>query len=110
MLRDLAARGEERPVTMFASNETTADAPFLEELRGLALEGFRLVPTMTDQPGWEGERGRIDAAMLERHLGRLQGPLYYIAGPPGMVRDLRRMLLDAGVPRKDVTVEEFTGY
>lgn len=110
MLRDLRARGEERSITLVMSNDTEEDAPFLEELRTLDLDGFRVVATMTEQADWQGERGRVDAAMLRRHLGDLEGPLYYIAGPPGMVRDLRRMLLEAGVPRKDVKVEEFTGY
>ena len=40
---------------------------------------------------WDWERGRIDAAMLSRHLGGLAGPIYYVAGPAGMVVALRVM-------------------
>jgi ferredoxin-NADP reductase len=48
--------------------------------------------------------------MLRRHLGDLRGPVYYAAGPPAMVRDMRRMLLAEGVPKEAIQVEEFTGY
>jgi ferredoxin-NADP reductase len=59
---------------------------------------------------WEGERGHIDASMLERHLGGLAGSIYYLTGPPGMVSGLRGMLVEAGVDEDDIRTEEFTGY
>jgi NAD(P)H-flavin reductase len=34
---------------------------------------------------WKGETALIDKEMLCRHLANLQGPIYYIAGPPTMV-------------------------
>jgi ferredoxin-NADP reductase len=48
--------------------------------------------------------------MLRRHLDGLVDPIYYIAGPPGMVQALRAMLIASGVDEDDVRIEEFTGY
>jgi ferredoxin-NADP reductase len=62
------------------------------------------------EDAWDGERGHIDVAMLRRHLGGLVDPIYYIAGPPGMVQALRAMLIASGVDEDDVRIEEFTGY
>jgi ferredoxin-NADP reductase len=45
-----------------------------------------------------------------RHLPVLQGPIYYIAGPPAMVGAMRQMLADAGVDEDDIRTEEFAGY
>ena len=40
----------------------------------------------------------------------LCGPISYIAGPPSMVGELRRMLVDAKVDEDDIRTEEFRGY
>jgi ferredoxin-NADP reductase len=111
MLLD-ATRGRHPPITLFFSNDHEREAAFLGELQRLerALSDFRLVATMTEQPGWPGEQGRINGPMLRRTVGELKGPVYYVAGPPKMVRDLRRKLVDAEVPKKSIRVEEFTGY
>jgi Na+-transporting NADH:ubiquinone oxidoreductase subunit NqrF len=48
--------------------------------------------------------------MLARHAGTLQGPIYYVAGPPLMVAAMREMLVGAGVDEDDIRTEEFAGY
>jgi ferredoxin-NADP reductase len=37
-------------------------------------------------------------------------PIYYIAGPPGMVKGLRTMLTEIDVADDDIRTEEFAGY
>ena len=59
---------------------------------------------------WKGETGAIDREMLSKYVSRLQGPIYYIAGPPGLVTAMRQMLATAGVDEDDVRTEEFSGY
>jgi ferredoxin-NADP reductase len=104
------------PVVVFHANRRPLDAAFADELRSLAGRDSNLtfVPTMTAVAAvdetWDGERGHIDAAMLARHLAGLVEPIYYIAGPPGMVQSLRAMLIASGVDEDDVRIEEFTGY
>ena len=104
------------PVVLFHANRRPEDAAFADEFRSLGHRDPNLtfVPTMTAMPGsgyaWDGERGHIDAAMLRRHVDGLVDPIYYIAGPPGMVQALRTMLIASGVDEDDVRIEEFTGY
>jgi ferredoxin-NADP reductase len=103
-------------VVLFHANREPRDAPFADELRALerADPNLTFVPTMTapatTSPAWKGERGHIDAAMLGRHLGGVTEPIYYVAGPAGMVQALRTMLVAAGVDEDDIRAEEFTGY
>ena len=59
---------------------------------------------------WHGETGRLNKEMLSTHLKNAVSPLYYIAGPPAMVKDLHSMLGDAGIDDDDVRTEEFAGY
>jgi ferredoxin-NADP reductase len=101
---------------MFFSNRRPEDAPFLSSLLDLAGQNpnFHFIPTMTEMEksgrDWKGERGPIDRDMLERHLPSLQGPIYYSAGPPGMVAAMRQMLTSAGTGDDDIRTEEFSGY
>jgi ferredoxin-NADP reductase len=101
---------------LFYSNRRPEDAPFLEALQPLEKSNpnFRLVCTMTEmsksKKEWKGKMGLINREMLSRHLSNLQGPIYYIAGPPAMVAGLRKMLVAANVDEDDIRTEDFAGY
>jgi ferredoxin-NADP reductase len=110
-----AGGGLPYPVVVLYANRRPKDAAFLDELRALADEDPNLivVPTMSDleeSEAWDGERGRIDGAMLARHLGGAPHAIYYLTGPPGMVNGLYAMLLEEGIDEDDIRTEQFTGY
>lgn len=100
---------------LFYSNRKPEDAAFLEELAGLERQNsnYRLIATMTqaqDAGGtWTGETGYITHRMLAKYLSDLAVPIYYLSGPPELVRAMRTMLRDAGV-RDGIRTEEFAGY
>jgi ferredoxin-NADP reductase len=101
---------------LFYANRRPEDAAFLAELQQHAKDNpnFHLVATMgqmdkSAQP-WTGERGYISRDMVTRTLPTLQGPIYYIAGPPGMVTAMRALCVEAGVDEDDIRTEEFGGY
>ncbi len=116
MIIQAARATMDRRIFLFYSNRTPGDAPFLAELQELARQhpGFTLVATMTDAAksgsAWNGEKGYISADMLRKHVGNLAGPIYYIAGPPGLVSAMKEMLNQAGVDEDDVNSEDFSGY
>lgn len=52
-------------------------------------------------------------AMLKRHLepGDLEKSIFYLCGPPPMVKAMQEMLdQNLQVPGERIKVEEFTGY
>jgi len=111
MSRHAAAHALPHRITLFYANRTPESAAFLTELAELQNPNFSFMPTMTSADAlWSGERGRIDAALLARHLSKPTNPLYYIAGPMSMVRALRNVLNESGVRDADIRTEEFTGY
>jgi ferredoxin-NADP reductase len=111
-----AKRKLPQQIFVFSSNRRPEDAPFLDEL--IALQGenprYKLIATMTEMAkshrSWNGETGMIDQALLARHLKDAASPIYYIAGPPAMVKGLHMMLNGAGVDDDDIRTEEFAGY
>jgi glycine betaine catabolism B len=63
---------------------------------------------------WNGERGRIDRTLIERHVSKdeISSAIFYICGPPGMINALNENLLQKHfqIPERRIKVEEFTGY
>lgn len=103
-------------IVFFYANRRPEDAPFLDDMRTAERENpnFTFIPTMGQMDKsslpWDGETGRVDAGMLSRHLTGLVSPIYYVTGPPGMVRAMQGVLKATGVDSDDIRVEEFTGY
>jgi ferredoxin-NADP reductase len=101
---------------LFYANRRPEDAAFMDVLGGMEKQNpnFKFIPTMSEMNKsarpWNGETGLINREMLSRHLTALQGPIYYVAGPPAMVGAMRQMLSSAGVDEDDIRTEEFAGY
>jgi ferredoxin-NADP reductase len=103
-------------IFVFDSNKRSEDAVFLDEL-GTPHEKspqYTFVGTMTEMEKssrtWHGETGLITKAMLSKYIGDLALPIYYIAGTPGMVVGLRKILSESGVNDDNIRTEEFSGY
>lgn len=116
ILLDAANRKLPHRILLFFSNHRPEDAPFLNELQSLEKTNanYRFIGTMTNMDKsklpWHGERSVINKEMLDRHLKDAASPIYYIAGPPGMVKGLHSMLQGAGIDDDEIRTEEFTGY
>jgi ferredoxin-NADP reductase len=103
-------------VFLFYSNRRPEDAAFLANLQSLEKDNpkFKLIASMTEmekshQP-WNGETGLINQEMLGRHLKDVASPVYYIAGPPAMVKGLQEMLRRSRIRDDDIRTAEFAGY
>ena len=101
-------------MTLLYSNKTLKDAPFMSDLEGLSKKNphFTFVPVITEAESgeWSGEKGFIDEGMLKRHVPDVSSPIYYLAGPAGMVQAMRQMLVKAGANEDNIRTEEFSGY
>ncbi len=113
MLRYIADKGLDYRITLVYSNRDRESTAFFDELQELeqAIPGLRVVFTMTEDEGWEGETRRIDPAMLEDVLGGdLSSFHFMIAGPPGMAKGVAAELSEAGLPGEQVQSDSFSGY
>ena len=48
--------------------------------------------------------------MLRRHVDDPQASIYYIAGLPGMVSAMKKLLTDLGINEGYIHAEEFSGF
>ena len=117
MLKSMVDTGDRRPATLLYSNPTPQATAFLDELE--AWKGpldLTLVPTITKpETGggeWKHEEGRIDAAMVQRHVrpGLLAKSIVYVSGPPAMVQTMAALVRSLGVRTANLKLDEFRGY
>lgn len=103
------------------ANKTPSNAPFAEDFRHFARANhdFTFIPAYSESSAHsevsdgetEAETGMVDAAMIRRHVPDIPDSVFYLSGPPGMVRAMRSILMDElEVDEDNIRTEEFDGY
>ena len=100
--------GGMRPMTLFYSNKYRADIAWHDILATLTAPSYRYVPTVTREEGvWDGERGRIDAAMIARHVDEPSCAVYYIVGAKEFIVTMRDVLTQMHIPQTQIICDNF---
>ena len=110
MLRTMADRKDTRPCYLFFGNREWEGVAFREEIKELESRlNLEVVHVLSRPPeGWEGEEGRIGAAVLARHLpGEYRSLQYFICSPDPMMDAAEGALVDLGVPARRIHSERF---
>ena len=105
-----------RRIIVIDSNKRPEDAAFLNDLNKPHEKNphYTFVGTMTgiekSNREWHEEIGHMTKAMLSKYIDDLAVPIFYVAGPQGMVASMRKVLTESGVNEDNIRTEEFTGY
>ena len=110
MLATLADEGDTRPCWLFLGNrreDQVTGVRQLARLRGrLNLRVVHVISRPSEQ--WTGERGRVDTALLDRHLPVERRSLqYFVCARGDMVRSVTASLGDLGIAGDRVHSEQF---
>jgi glycine betaine catabolism B len=109
-------------IIMFDSNRNENNILYKKEFDDWAAKNknLNIIYTITEEgestqdksSQWKGERGRIDRSMMARHINSkdLENSIFYVCGPPGMIKAMQEMLQEVQIPKERIKVEEFTGY
>ena len=98
------------PTTLIYSVSTPSEILFCQELEDIARRNpaFRPVFTITrpEAQQWNGHTGRIDDELI-RSERISPDSLFFICGPPDMIRDMIGMLVRLGVPGSRIEYEQW---
>ena len=107
-------------IIMFDSNRNKQNILFKNEFDECLRvnKNLKIIYTISDEQdqsgteSWKGEKGRIDKAMLTKHLqnNELLNSIFYICGPPAMTNAMQMLLNELQIQKDQIRVEEFTGY
>ena len=114
MVKYLTDRGEDRDVVMLYANRRYEEIIYRNVFHA-AVRAFRFRPVYvvsdvsSAPPHWDGEIGRIDAAMIERQIPDYFDRLFYVSGSATFVQSMRQALRDLGVQHDRITTDYFSG-
>jgi predicted ferric reductase len=109
-LQAMVARNDQRPVIVLYANPDWDSVSFRDELDVMRHRLELTLVHVLDAPpeGWRGESGRIDQAMLERHLPpHSRDWPHMLCNPAPMTDAVRKALKALGVPAHRIDYEVF---
>jgi len=109
-LHALVARGDRRPVIVIYANPDWDSVSFRDELDAMRHTLELTLVHVLDKPDedWRGESGRVDQALLERHLpAHSRDWPHMLCGPAPMTDAVRKALRALGVAPHHIDYEIF---
>jgi ferredoxin-NADP reductase/Na+-translocating ferredoxin:NAD+ oxidoreductase RnfD subunit len=114
MVKYLTDHRENRDIVMLYANRRYEEILYQDVFKAARRSlNFRPVYVLSDASSsphwWEGERGRIDAAMIERRIPDYRARSFYVSGSPALVRSVLAALRDLGVKPSQIKTDDFSG-
>ncbi len=107
ILRHWAAGARDVAVTLLYSARSLEDVIYREELVEHSGE-VHITLTRHWPDDWDGDRGRVDRALLERTAwSPSENPLVYVCGPTGFVETVAQTLVELGHNPARIRTERF---
>jgi predicted ferric reductase len=105
---EMAAEGKD--IMLIFGNRNSKAIVFKKELDDLSASSngrFKVVHVMSDEPSWQGEKGRIDQERLSRIVPDILEREIFLCGPPVMMKAIRGILSEMGVSSSRIHFERF---
>ena len=106
-------KGMDTDIVMISSNKTEQDIAFEDELDIMQKHNpnLKVVHTLTRASSdWTGCRERVCESMILREIPDYRDRMFYLCGPPTMVKTVREILYEMAIDKAKVKYELFTGY
>lgn len=100
-------------ITLFYGCRTENDIAFKQELEKMQEQNKNLkIVFMVNEASsqWKGATGVINAEMIKRELPDYKDNIFYVCGPPPMVKAMETLIESIGLPKNQLKLEYFTGY
>ena len=99
-----------RDVVLIYANRNRASIVFEKELADLVNSSsgrLKVIHVISDEPGWPGEKGRLDKEKISRRVPDFKEREAFLCGPPPMMKAVRSTLFSIGVPKNQIHYEKF---
>jgi ferredoxin-NADP reductase len=104
IFRDLKAKNEIKNNLLLFANKTRADIIFESEFKELLGKAF--INILSDEQIEGYHYGRISEEFLKENVNDFKQQ-FYICGPPPMIKDVEKQLINLGVNKEQITKEIF---
>lgn len=108
ILKDFDIKGTQKEIVLFYANRSVESAVFLEELMELSnrINEFKLIPIFEEETKIKNsERGYFSEKILKKHIKDISNHIFYITGPPMMLSETIKVLVNCGIPNEMIVIE-----
>lgn len=114
MVKYLIDRREPRDIVLLYANRRADEILYRDVFDAapwvLAFRPVYILSDPTSAPrGWDGERGRIDAALIARQVPDYAERLFYVSGSVALVQSVRAALHELSVTPSHIKTDYFAG-
>ena len=115
MIKYLIDKNEKRDIILIYSNRYQSEIVYKNIFdEAQAKLNIKTVYTLTDKtqlpPQWSGETGRVDSIMIQKEIEDFPERIYYLSGPPSMVKGFEAVLRQMGVKKEKIKTDFFPGF
>ncbi len=100
-------------ITLFYGSRTEKDIAFKQELEKLQEQNknLKIVFIVNEASSqWKGATGVINAELIKKELPDYKDNVFYVCGPPPMVKAMETLIESIELPKAQLKLEYFTGY
>ena len=93
-------------------NRDSNNIAFKDELEQISEESFKVFHILSDpEEDWDGPKGYINAEFISSSVLDLTERIWFISGPPVMVKSIKTILTTVlNIPERKVKTENYVGY
>lgn len=115
MVKYLLDTKKKRDIVMLYSNKTADEIVYKDVFDQAEKQlAIKTIYTLTDTKHlpkeWKGEKGRVDAGMIQRYIPDYKQRMYYISGPHPMVTAYEDILKNLGISSSHIIIDYFPGF
>jgi len=99
-------------VILLYGNRGSTNIAFKDELEHISEDNFKLFHILSEpEEGWNGPKGFINAEFISSSVLDLTDRIWFISGPPIMVKSIKTILTTIlNIPEGKVKTENYVGY
>lgn len=109
ILRYITDKKLSAKAVLIYSNRSIDDTIYFKELQELEKRNpkIKIIFTMTRQPEWPGEKGRVNLDMIKKYFPEKTKPVCFICGSPDFSDSCKDTLINAGVAQEKIKMEKW---
>lgn len=115
MLKELIDNNTKRDIVLFYACSKEDEFVYKEVLEEasdkLQIKTFYLITRKENTPkNWKGESGYLNTTLVANKVPDYYNRKFYISGPNKMVDANKKVILELGVPERNIVTDYFPGY
>jgi predicted ferric reductase len=107
MIADNLQKESKRKITLLYGSKTEKDIIFKKELDAIKGDWFKKIYVLSEEKKKNYDYGRIEEDFITRYVKDFKNKKFYICGPKPMMENVKKVLLDKGVKKEDIVIEDF---